>query len=92
MPDNQWLARKENMLPFHVIKAMSKPRSDLIGQYYNCVFDEAVGEYNASKPHKHRIVEAYKYCDPSSIQHGLTLKFDDVGCKYGCLEKYISLI
>jgi len=44
------------LIPFHVIKEISKPRKDLVGKYYNCIFDEKKGEYNKARPHRHKII------------------------------------
>lgn len=60
------------------------PELDLVGQFYNCIFDEAKGEYNKTKPHKHEVWMAWKLCDPGSIHNGICYKGKDGNMISGC--------
>jgi len=73
------------MIPRHIIEIYGTPRTDL--EAYNCIFDELAGKYDASKPHKHRVINAWNINHPGFIWDGIAYEQEGNGIISGCKEK-----
>lgn len=62
-----------------------------LGGHYKCIFDEATGKYDKSKPHKHKIKDIGFNYHPHYIDHGICIYVENQGCMYGVEEKHLEL-
>jgi len=78
------------MIPQHIIVLYGTPRLDLIGKYYNCLFDETQGKYRIDYPHKHKIEMSWGIDHKGFIWDGMCFELEGGRIIAGCREIDVS--
>lgn len=78
------------MIPQHLIDLYGTRQEDLIGKFYNCIFDEAARRYDIKNPHKHKVINAWWIRHKGYIWGGICYETENGRRVSGCDRKHFS--